>query len=149
MSNQVTKSIIVNGEVPELYKTWSDFSNYPQFMEHITSITPEGPDTHHWVMEAPFNTRLEWTTKATRLEPNQRIAWKTVEGDLKTSGQVTFTDLPQGQAEITVTSQLIPPDDLFEKVALWLSENEEVQLEKDLRRFKALVENRAEAHLHR
>lgn len=143
MSKQITKSIIVNGEVPDLYKTWSDFGNFPQFMERITAVTPDGPDTHHWIMEGPLNTTLEWTTKTTRQELDKRIAWKTVEGDLKTSGQVTFTDLPQGQAEVTVTSQTIPPDNLIEKVAIQLFENEESQLEKDLRNFKAFIENRS------
>jgi uncharacterized membrane protein len=93
-------------------------------------------------MEGPLDTRLEWTTKTTRMETNKRIAWKTTEGDLKTSGQVTFTDLPQGQAEITVTSQTIPPDNLIDKVSGHLFENEGAQWEKDLRRFKAFVENR-------
>lgn len=142
MKNQITKSIIVNGEVPDLYETWVDFRNHPRFMEHITSVTPDGPDTSHWAMEGPLNTKLKWTTKTTRLEPNKRIAWKTVEGDLKTSTQITFTDLPQGQAEITVTTQTVPPDDLIEKVSAALFENEDTQLEQTLRRFKAFVENR-------
>lgn len=142
MGKQITKSIIVKGEVPDLYEAWLDFGNHPNFMKHITSVTPEGPDVNSWVMEGPLNTKLEWTTKTTRVEPNKRIAWKTIEGDLKTSGQVTFTALPQGQAEITVTSQVVPPDDLIEKVANFLFEDEETQLEKDLRSFKALAENR-------
>lgn len=140
-NNQITKSIIVKGEVPELYKAWLDFGNHPQFMEHITSVTRDGPDTHHWVMEGPLNIKLEWTTKTTRLDPDKRIAWKTIEGDLKTSGQVTFTDLPQGEAEITVTSLIVPPDDLHDKVVMLLRD-EDAQLEKDLRSFKAFVENR-------
>jgi uncharacterized membrane protein len=142
MKNQITKSIIVNGEVPDLYETWADFRNHPRFMEHITSVTQDGPDTSHWVMEGPLNTKLKWTTKTTRLEPNKRIAWKTVEGDLKTSTQITFTDLPQGQAEITVTTQTVPPDDLIEKVSAALFADEDTQLEQALRRFKAFVENR-------
>jgi uncharacterized membrane protein len=143
MGKQITKSIIVNGALPDLYEAWLDFGSHPNFMEHITSVTPEGSDVNHWVMEGPLNTKLQWTTKTTREEPNKRIAWKTLEGDLKTSGQVTFTSLPQGQAEITVTTQTVPPADLVEKVAGALFEDEESQLEQDLRSFKAIVENRA------
>jgi uncharacterized membrane protein len=148
MANQVTKSIIVNGNVDELYETWADFSNYPQFMEHITSVRQNGLDTNHWVMEGPLNTKLEWTTKTTRMEPEKRIAWKTIDGDLKTSGQVTFNELPKGQVEVTVISQVIPPDNLLEKAALALFQDEDGQLEKDLRSFKAMVENRSEQHSH-
>ena len=117
-NSQVTKSIIVNGDVAHLYSTWMDFSNHPQFMENITSVTKEGDDTNRWVMEGPLNKKFEWITKTTTKEPNKRIGWKTIEGDLKKSGQVTFTDLPKGQAEITVTSQTIPPEDLVDKAAL-------------------------------
>ena len=141
MAKQITRSIIVNGEAPHLYETWLDFSKHPQFMEHITSVTAEGPDTHRWVMEGPLNTRLEWVTKTTRMDDDKRIAWKTLEGDMKTSGQVTFTNLPKGQTEITVTAQTIPPDNLVEKVAIWLFQNEEQQLVKDLRSFKSMIEN--------
>ena len=141
-SNQITKSIIVSSHANNLYEAWLDFQNHPHFMENITSVTKNGPDTNRWVMEGPLNTRLEWTTKITRSEPEKRIAWKTIEGDLKTSGQVTFTELPKGQTEITVTSQTIPPEDLIEKVAISLFRDEEQQLEKDLRKFKAFVENR-------
>lgn len=144
MGEQITKSIIVNGEVSDLYKAWLDFSSHAQFVGRIKSVTREGADNnrYRWVMEGPLNTRLEWTTKTTRMELNRRIAWKTIEGVLKTTGQVTFTDLPQGQAEITVTSQTISPDDLIEKVATSLFSDEDTQLEKDLRNFKAMVENR-------
>jgi uncharacterized membrane protein len=145
MGKQITKSIIVKGEVRELYDAWLDFGNHPNFMEHITSVTAKGPDVNSWVMEGPLNTRLEWTTKTTREEENQRIAWKTIEGDLKSSGQVTFTPLTQGRVEITVTSLMNPPDNLIEKVAIVLFEDEEAQLEKDLRSFKAMAENRVES----
>lgn len=142
MANQVTKSIIVNGEVDQLYETWADFSNLPRFMEHVTAVTPAGEDTNHWVMEGPLKKKLEWTTKTTRMDPEKRIAWKTIEGDMKTSGQVTFTELPKGQVEVTVVSHIVPPDNLLDKAALALFEDDEKQLEKDLRSFKAMVENR-------
>lgn len=142
MNQQVTKTIIVHAEVPILYDTWRDFTTHPQFMEHVTSVTPNGDDTYHWVLEGPADTKLEWTTKTTRLDPYTRIAWKTIEGDFKTSGQVTFTDLPKGQAEITVTTQTIPPDNLTAKETSALFENEEAQWEKDLRNFREFVESR-------
>lgn len=139
---QMTKSIIVNGEVPMLYETWQDFSSHPQFMEHVTSVTQEGTDTYRWEMEGPMDTKLEWTTKTTKLEPHKRIAWKTIDGDFKTSGQVTFTDLPKGQAEVTVTTQTVPPDDITDEANSFLFENEGAQWEKDLRNFRTFIENK-------
>ncbi len=140
-NNQVTKSIIVNGDVSHLYNTWVDFRNHPQFLENVTAVTQTDEETFHWVMEGPLNKKFEWTTKITTREPNKRVAWKTVEGDLKKSGQVTFTSLPKGQVEVTITSQTIPPDNLVDKAALFFTD-EEAQLEKDLRNFKAHIEAR-------
>ena len=60
---------------------------------------------------------------------------------MKTSGQVTFNGLPQGQTEVTVVSKITPPDNLVEKLATLFSDEEE-QLEKDLRKFKAYAESR-------
>lgn len=142
MAKQVTKTIIVNGDVDHLYATWADFSNLPRFMEHVTAVTPTGEDTNHWIMEGPLNKNLEWTTKTTLMEPEKRLAWKTIEGDVKSSGQVTFNELPKGQVEVTVVSHTVLPDNLLDKAALALFQDEEKQLEKDLRSFKALVENR-------
>lgn len=140
LNTQVTKSIIVSGDIAHLYNTWMDFRNHPKFMKNITSVTQEGDHTNRWVMEGPLNKKFEWITKTTTREPNKRIAWKTIAGDLKKSGQVTFTGLPKGQAEVTVTSQTIPPDDLVDKAALQFFADEETQLEKGLRSFKALIE---------
>jgi uncharacterized membrane protein len=141
MSKQITKSIIIKGEVPDLYQNWLKFGNHPQFLENVSMVNQGGKGIQHWIMEGSFNTRMEWTTELTREEENKRIAWKTIEGDLKTSGQVTFNGLPQGQTEITVVSQITPPDNLVEKLAT-LFEDEEEQLEKDLRKFKAFAESR-------
>ena len=120
-----------------------NFGNHPQFMEKVVSVDRPGPDTNHWRMEGLTESELEWTTRTTREEPSKRIAWKTIEGDLKTSGQVTFTDLPQGETEITVTTQTVPPDDLVELEASAIFADEAAQLTRDLRNFKAMVEGRS------
>jgi uncharacterized membrane protein len=143
MGEQITRSIIVNGQVPELYQAWLDFGNHPQFMENVTAVSRQGPDIHRWRMEGPLDTELEWTTRTTREELHRRIAWKTIEGELKSSGQVTFTPLPQGQTEITVTTLTVPPENLIQKAADALLVDEAGQLDRDLRNFKAMIENRS------
>jgi uncharacterized membrane protein len=61
---------------------------------------------------------------------------------VRTSGQVTFTELPNAQTEITVTLQYVAPGGVAgEKLAALLT-NPENMLEEDLRNFKAFVEGR-------
>lgn len=140
MPNQVTKSIIVQGSVDHIYNLWADFENFPNFMKNIKSIKKTGNHTSHWVIEGPRQTTIEWTTEVTRLEPNKRIAWNSTGGDIKTSGQVTFTALPQGATEITVTLHYTPWTDPVSNVATELFSEIENRLIRDLRNFKAYAE---------
>ena len=146
MGNQVTKSIIVNGTVPQIYDLWSDFENFPHFMKHIKSVSVTGDGNSHWVMEGPLGTTLEWDAKTTLVEENKRIGWnsKGQEGDLTTSGQVTFNGLPNNQTEVTVTMQYDPPAGLAGEVVDRLFATPEERLTEDLRNFKAFAEGRFE-----
>jgi len=141
MADQVTKNIIVKSSVDDVYAIWADFEQFPRFMTYIKSITKTGDRTSHWVMEGPLGKDLAWDAETTKLDPNQRIAWNSRDGgDIKTSGQVTFHALPQGQTDITVTLQYVPPAGKLGEVVANLFSNPEKQLEEDLQNFKAYVE---------
>lgn len=45
MSNQVTKSIVVEKERPVVYQLWSDLEGIPNFMKHIKSVQKTGDNT--------------------------------------------------------------------------------------------------------
>ena len=65
-------------------------------MKYITSVHKTGDGLSHWVMEGPLGKKIEWDAEATRMEPNKRIAWNSCDqGDITTSGQVTFKELPK------------------------------------------------------
>lgn len=140
MTDKVTDSIIVKGPVEEIYDIWSDFTTFPQFMENIESVTPKDGDETHWVMKGLANTTFEWDALATRMEENSRIAWKSVGGDVKVSGQVTFKELPKDQVQVTVTLQYVPPGGVIGKAAASLFAQPEDRLKEDLHNFKRYVE---------
>jgi uncharacterized membrane protein len=127
-----------------------DFENYPSFMENVKSVTRSGEETCHWIMEGPMETLLEWDAHLTRIDPNQRIAWNSKEGgDIKTSAQVTFTDLPQDRVEITMNLQYVPPAGLAGKIVDALFGDTEGMLKQSLRNFKAQVESAPERSTQR
>lgn len=139
---QLTKSIIIKATPAEAYTLWANFERFPQFMSFIKEVRSTGPRTSHWVLDAPAGMTVEWTAELTRMDPNKRIAWssKDNDGDITTSGQVTFAELPQGETELTVTVQYSPPGGAIgEALARWFA-NPEKRLETDLRNFKAMVE---------
>ena len=141
MAEQFTKDIIVKANIDDVYAIWADFENFPRFMTYIKSITKTGDATSHWVMEGPLGKDLEWDAETTRLEPKKRIAWNSRDGgDIKTSGQVTFNQLAQGETEITVMLQYVPPAGKLGEFVAHLFSDPDKRLNEDLRNFKAYVE---------
>jgi uncharacterized membrane protein len=140
MSEHITKSILVKANVEDAYRVWHNFENFPRFMEHIKSVQKTGERTSHWVMEGPLGKDLEWDAETTLDEPNTRIAWSSTGGDLKTSGQVTFTQLGKGDTQITVMLLYVPPAGLAGDMVARLFGNPEGKLEADLKRFKSFIE---------
>jgi len=141
MADQVTRDIIVKANIDDVYTIWANFENFPRFMTYIKSITKTGERTSHWVMEGPLGKDLEWDADTTTLEPNKRIAWNSRDGgDIKTSGQVTFNELAQGQTEITVMLQYVPPAGKLGEFVANLFSDPDKRLDEDLRNFKAYAE---------
>jgi uncharacterized membrane protein len=145
MSEQhTTRSIIVKGSPSELYHLWADLESFPRFMKKVKSVSRTGDRTTHWVVEGPLGKDVEWDAETTRLEEGKRLAWNSKEGsNVKTSGQVVFTDLPQGETQITVTLMVVPQGKVGGAAGLF--GNLDSTLEEDLRSFKAYAEARQPA----
>ena len=142
MTQQISRSIIVNTPALHAYTIWADFTQFPHFMEHVKSVTPLGKDLSQWVVAGSLGTHIDWNAQITRLEPPTRIAWNTKDnkGLVTTSGQVTFNPLSDEQTEVTVTMQVTPPGGA---VGEWLSHffiNPEEAVAADLRCFKTYTE---------
>jgi len=137
------KNIIVKAPLHDVYEAWADFETFPRFMQNIRSVAKTGERTSRWLMEGPFHMRLEWDAETTRLEPNKRIAWSSTSGDIKTSGQVTFNALPDGQVEVTVMLKYVPPAGIAGDLFARLVNDPQAMLESDLRNFKQYIEQQA------
>ena len=134
------KNVIVKAPLPEVYQTWANFENFPKFMQHIRSVTKTGDRTSHWVMDGPLHSRIEWDAETTRLEENKRIAWSSTQGDIKTSGQVTFNALPNNEVEVTIMLRYIPPAGVVGDLFAALFSDPAGKLAEDLRNFKRYIE---------
>jgi uncharacterized membrane protein len=143
MTNQVTKSITVKADPQRVYEVWADFENFPMFMRYIKSVTKTGDGTSHWKMEGPLGIHAEWDAETTRMDPGQRIAWNSKQhSSLTTSGQVTFTPLPEGETQVMATIQYDPPAGWPGEVVTDMFGDPEGKLEADLLNFKNFIEGR-------
>lgn len=64
-------------------------------MTHLESVRVTGEGRSHWIAKAPAGTTVEWDAQITDDQPNQLIAWRSVEGaDVENSGSVRFEPAP-------------------------------------------------------
>lgn len=142
MSEQITKSIIVKANVSQAFHAWANFENFPHFMSNVKQVAVNpGGKTSHWEVEGPLGKTVEWDAEVTRFEEPKRIAWSTKDrdGDVTTSGQVTFNDLPNNETEVTVLMQY-DVQGMINKLGEKFFANPEKQVQEDLSNYKSFVE---------
>ncbi len=141
MSN-VTKSVDVHVPVRTAYNQWTQFESFPQFMDGVESITQTDDRHTHWVTNVA-GVRREFDTEITEQHPDERVAWKSVGGDTKHAGVVTFHRL--GDTDTRVTVQLDwEPKGLLEKAGALVGVDEH-QVKADTERFKKFIEEQGAA----
>lgn len=134
-------SVTINRDRGEIYSYWRDFSNLARFMRYIEEVRPAPDGRSHWVAEVPMAGRLEWDSEVTADEPDERIAWRSVEGsEIETTGEVRFRSSPYG-TEVEVEMSYQPPGAAGAVAARLVRSLTQTMLREDLRRFKRMMES--------
>lgn len=134
----VEKSIEVNLPVRTVYDQWTQFEEFPRFMEGVEQVV-QLDDTHlHWVAEIA-GVKREWDAEIVEQVPDQRVAWRSL-GDPRNDGVVTFQSLGANSTRVTLFMDF-EPDDLAEKMGDKLGFVSK-RTEGDLKRFKDFIESR-------
>lgn len=133
----VTESIDVNVPVTTAYNQWTQFESFPQFLDQVEDIRQVDATTNHWRVKIGGATR-EFDTVITEQHPDERVAWKSVAGDVVHAGVVTFHHLSADSTRVTVQFDWQPADAL-EKLGAALGVDDHA-VKKDLRNFKEFIE---------
>ena len=136
--SKIESSIDVDVPVRVAYDQWTQFEEFPRFMEAVESVT-QLDDTHlRWVAKIA-GVRKEWEAEITQQEPDQRVAWTSTSG-AKNAGSVDFHRVDDRTTRVTLTME-VEPDGAVETVgnAIGVPERE---VEGDLKRFKEFIETR-------
>lgn len=141
MSVRVTDSIIIKGKADDIFDMWADFEMFPVIMKDVKTIRKLDDQRSHWVVKGPLGKDVEWTAEITRFEEDRRIAWKTIDGDISTSGQITFKELPNDQTEMSVLMQYVPPAGKVGEVASKVLDDPKDKVNEGLREFKNYAES--------
>jgi len=134
----VVESIDVNVPLSVTYNQWTQFEEFPRFMEGVTSVT-QTDDTHlHWVAEVAGVER-EWNAEITEQHPDERVAWRATSG-AQNAGVVTFHRIDDNTTRVTLQMDA-DPDGFVENVGTALGFLDR-RVKGDLQRFKEFIESR-------
>lgn len=134
----VEKSIETDVPVRTAYNQWTQFEEFPRFMEGVESVTQLDDTRLHWVAEIAGK-RKEWDARITRQEPDQGISWKSESGAMN-AGTVTFAPLGDSRTRITLRMEY-EPEGAVESTGDALGFVDR-QVDGDLKRFKEFIESR-------
>jgi uncharacterized membrane protein len=135
---RIEESIDVNVPVSTAYNQWTQFEEFPKFMEGVESVKQIDDTRLHWVAEIGGK-RHEWDAQITEQKPDQRIAWKAVDGHYNL-GTVMFEPIDSNSTRINVVMEH-ETEGIVESLGSALGADSR-RVKGDLERFKELVEAR-------
>ncbi len=134
----IEKTIIVNVPLRQAYNQWTQFEEFPHFMEGVKEVKQLDDKSLHWKAEIAGKSE-EWNAEITEQIPDQRIAWRSTSG-AKNSGAVNFSAQGANQTEVSLEVEYEPEgmvENLGDMVGLVSA-----RIFGDLNRFKEFIETK-------
>ncbi|HET9878504.1 MAG TPA: SRPBCC family protein [Candidatus Limnocylindria bacterium] len=134
----VVEHIDVKVPVSTAYNQWTQFEDFPHFMEGVKAVA-QTDDTHlHWIAEVAGKEK-EWDAEITEQKPDERVAWNATSG-AENAGVVTFHRIDDETTRVTLQLDA-EPEGVVEGVGTALGFLER-RVKGDLERFKEFIEGR-------
>ena len=134
----ITETIEVDVPVRTAYDQWTQFEEFPRFMDGVEEVQQLDDEHLRWKASIAGVAR-EWNSTIVRQEPDQVIAWDGFGGP-DNAGMVEFRPVADERTAVTVTMEW-EPQGAVEKAgdALGIVSG---RIEGDLERFKRFIEER-------
>jgi uncharacterized membrane protein len=134
----VEQSVEVSVPVHAAYNQWTQFEEFPQFMDGVEEVRQITDTRNHW-RTVIGGVEREFDTEISEQHPDERIAWQTVDGP-KQAGVVTFHRLGDTRSRVMLQMDF-DPEGVVEAAGDKLGFVER-RIKNDLARFKEFVETR-------
>ena len=134
----IEQSVDVEVPVRTAYNQWTQFEDFPRFMEGIEEVKQVTDTNLHWVAKIA-GARREWDAQITEQTPDQRIAWKATSG-AQNDGVVTFHRIDDSHTRVML--QLDFDSEGFLETAGDMLGIVKARTHGDLDRFKEFIESR-------
>ena len=134
----IEQSIEVDAPLSTVYNQWTQFEEFPHFMEGVEEVRQRDNTHLHWVAEFG-GSRHEWDAEITEQKPDERVAWRNTDGK-DNAGVVTFHRLDDDSTRVMVQMDFVP-EGIKEKIGDVLGAPDR-RVQGDLKRFKDMIESR-------
>lgn len=141
MTSTIERSIEVEVPVRTAYDQWTQFEEFPRFMEGVEQVQQIDERRLHWRANVGGKT-LEWDAEIAEQIPDKRIAWHSIAGP-PNAGVVTFHRLSDDRTKVMLQLDY-EPEGLVENVGDFLGLMSR-RTAGDLKRFKEFIEGRGAA----
>lgn len=138
MPQHIEESVEVDVPIRAVYNQWTQFEEFPAFMEGVKSVTQLSDKSLAWKAEIAGK-EVEWTSEITQQEPDKRIGWRSTGGS-NNAGSVTFVELGPQKTRVTLRITY-EPDGGLETAASMLG-IVKMRVKGDVERFKKFIEAR-------
>lgn len=136
--SEIIESVDVAVPVRTAYNQWTQFEEFPRFMEGVEEIRQVDDTLTHWRISIGGVER-EFDARITEQHPDERVAWTSVDGT-DHAGVVTFHRLDSALTRVTLQLTTAPEgvvETLGDKLGLVSR-----RAKSDLARFKDYIESR-------
>jgi len=138
MTSTVTAEIEVEAPLRAVYDQWTQFEEFPEFMQMVKSVTQVDDDLTHWVVNVG-GVQREFDALIVDQTPDDHVAWEST-GERIHAGRVAFDRVDPDRTLVRLQMEW-EPETFVEKTGAALNLDERAA-EMDLSRFKSFIEAR-------
>jgi uncharacterized membrane protein len=136
--SRIVESTDVEVPVRVAYDQWTQFEEFPRFMDGVKSVQQLNDTTLEW--DAEINgVERSWRAEIREQEPDTVVAWRSTSG-ARNDGRVSFEPIDGMRTRVTLELD-VEPEGAIEKAGDALGFVQR-QVEGDLHRFKEFIESR-------
>jgi uncharacterized membrane protein len=132
------ESIEVDVPVRTAYNQWTQFEEFPKFMEGVKSVRQISDNVLIWKAEIAGKD-VEWNAQITQQEPDQRIGWRSTSGKTN-AGSVSFKPIGPNRTAVTLRLEY-EPEGAVETTGSAVGVFG-MRVKGDMKRFKKFIEER-------
>ena len=138
---RAASEIVVEAPLRQVYNKWTQFEEFPRFMENVEQVQQLDDRRLHWKAKIGGQ-EVEWDAEIEEQVPDDKIVWKSLGGAMN-AGLVRFNQIDANQTEVHLEMSY-EPEGALQKMgdAIGMLDR---NVEGDLKQFKTFIEERGVA----